>query len=245
MSLARRTIVLIPTYNEAQNIGPMVDLLYSVVPETAALVIDDHSPDGTADRVREKQTQYPRLFLLERHTDRGFAKSYLDGFRHALADPSLEVIVTMDADFSHEPKELPFLLALPLALWAAPHGTEQKPDAKNAPALPSYVQRVQPAVVGIKVQVPRNRPSVLTLGPERWGSGVIFDPSGYALTVSYVLLYAGTIEVSLRDGEIVLSPVVMARATERLKAIRAKIKSLGLTEKAVEEAIRWLRGKGR
>ena len=50
-------------------------------------------------------------------------------------------------------------------------------------------------------------------------------------------------DVSLRDGEIVLSPVVMARATERLKAIRAKIKGLGLTEKAVEEAIRWARGR--
>jgi hypothetical protein len=52
-------------------------------------------------------------------------------------------------------------------------------------------------------------------------------------------------DVSLRDGEIVLSPVVVARATERLKAIRAKIKSLGLTEKVVEDAIRWARRKGR
>ena len=95
---------------------------------------------------------------------------------------------------------LPLLLAVPLALWAAPRGTEQKPDPKSAPALPSYVERVRPAVVGIKVQVPRNRPSVVTLGPERWGSGVIFDPAGYALTVSYVLLDAGTIEVTLRDG---------------------------------------------
>lgn len=103
---------------------------------------------------------------------------------------------------------LPFLLALPLALGAAPRGTERKPDAKNAPAPPSYVQRVQPAVVGIKVQVPRNRPSALTLGPERWGSGVIFDPSGYALTVSYVLLDAGTIEVSLRDGRTVPGKLV-------------------------------------
>ncbi len=52
-------------------------------------------------------------------------------------------------------------------------------------------------------------------------------------------------DVSLQDGEIMLSPVVVARATERLKAIRAKIKKLGLTEKAVEEAIRWARGKKR
>lgn len=103
---------------------------------------------------------------------------------------------------------LPLLLALPLALGAAPRGTEQKPDPKSAPALPSFVLRVEPAVVGIKVQVPRNRPSVLTLGPERWGSGVIFDPGGYALTVSYVLLDAGTIEVSLRDGRTVPGKLV-------------------------------------
>lgn len=103
---------------------------------------------------------------------------------------------------------LPLLLALPLALGAAPRGTEQKPDPKSAPALPSFVQRVEPAVVGIKVQVPRNRPSVLTLGPERWGSGVIFDPGGYALTVSYVLLDAGAIEVSLRDGRTVPGKLV-------------------------------------
>jgi len=63
-------------------------------------------------------------------------------------------------------------------------------------------------VVGIKVQVPRDRPSVLTLGPERWGSGVIFDPVGYALTVSYVLLDAGSIEVSLRDGRTVPGKLV-------------------------------------
>lgn len=103
---------------------------------------------------------------------------------------------------------LPLVLVLPLALGAAPRGTEQKPDPKNAPALPSYVQRVQPAVVGIKVQVPRGRPSALTLGPERWGSGVIFDPAGYALTVSYVLLDAGSIAVSLRDGRTVPGKLV-------------------------------------
>ncbi len=100
------------------------------------------------------------------------------------------------------------VLALPLALGAAPRGTEQKPDPKNAPAYPSYVQRVLPAVVGVKVQVPANRPSVLTLGPERWGSGVIFDPTGYALTVSYVLLDAGSIEVFLRDGRTVPGKLV-------------------------------------
>lgn len=91
-------------------------------------------------------------------------------------------------------------LLLPALLWAAPRESEKAPDPKQAPGVPSYVQKVEPAVVGIKVQVPRDRPSVRTLGPERWGSGVIFDPAGYALTVSYVLLDASRIEVLLRDG---------------------------------------------
>lgn len=101
-------------------------------------------------------------------------------------------------------KQIAFIIAfavgLPVFLWALPVGKEQRPDPSQAPALPSHVQKVHPAVVGIKVQVPGDRPSARTLGPERWGSGVIFDPAGYALTVSYVLLDAGRIEVSLRDG---------------------------------------------
>jgi S1-C subfamily serine protease len=63
-------------------------------------------------------------------------------------------------------------------------------------------------VVGIKVRVPLDRPSVLTLGPERWGGGVIFDASGYAVTVSYVLLDAAMIQVSLRDGRVVPAKLV-------------------------------------
>ena len=89
---------------------------------------------------------------------------------------------------------------LPSLLWAAPREKEQRPDPSGAPPHPSYVQKVQPAIVGIKVQVPADRPSALTLGRERWGSGVVFDSAGYAVTVSYVLLDADRIEVSLHGG---------------------------------------------
>jgi S1-C subfamily serine protease len=91
-------------------------------------------------------------------------------------------------------------LTLGLALGLAPRGLERAPDPAKVPVFPAYIQRVQPAVVGLRVRVPSNRPSAVTLGAERWGSGVIFDPAGYALTVSYVLLDAGSIEVRLRDG---------------------------------------------
>ena len=100
-------------------------------------------------------------------------------------------------------------LFLPAAVLAVPKDSPPRPDAGRVSALPSYIRAVEPAVVGIHVEVPRDRPSVLTLGPERWGSGVIFDANaGYALTVSYVLLDAERIEVSLRDGRNVAAKLV-------------------------------------
>lgn len=112
MLIAERTVVLIPTYNEAENIGSIVDEIFRIDPALSVLVIDDHSPDGTARIVQERMALHPRLFLLERTADRGFANSYRDGFRRVLADSRYVVLVMMDADFSHEPKELPALLAL-------------------------------------------------------------------------------------------------------------------------------------
>lgn len=112
MTIAERTIILIPTYNETQNIGLILDEIFRVAPTVDVLVIDDNSPDGTAEHVREKQRGYGNLRLLVRTRDRGFAQSYLEGFRRVLAEGTHDVIVTMDADFSHEPGEIPALLAL-------------------------------------------------------------------------------------------------------------------------------------
>jgi len=99
-------------------------------------------------------------------------------------------------------------LSMPQAVWAAPVEPDPRPELLKPPPVPSHVQRVHPAVVGIRVRVPLDRPSVLTLGPERWGGGVIFDPRGYALTVSYVLLDAEIIQVTLRDGRLVPATLV-------------------------------------
>ncbi len=76
------------------------------------------------------------------------------------------------------------------------------------PSVPAYIQRVSPAVVGIRTQIPLDRPSVLTLGPVRSGSGVIFDPAGYTVTVGYILIDASLIQVSLRDGRVVPARLV-------------------------------------
>ena len=93
------------------------------------------------------------------------------------------------------------VLAASGAWAAAPRGGVERPDPRQMSALPSYLSRVEPAVVGVRVEVGRDRPSARTLGAERWGSGVIIDgAAGHALTVSYVLLDAERIEVALRDG---------------------------------------------
>jgi len=105
-------IVLIPTYNEADNIQPIIARTLQVMPDISILVIDDNSPDGTANIVKSLQQKHSNVNLLLRTQDRGFAKSYLAGFRQVLDQKQHDVIITMDADFSHDPKEIPLLLKL-------------------------------------------------------------------------------------------------------------------------------------
>lgn len=90
--------------------------------------------------------------------------------------------------------------ALPALLIAAPKGGAPRLDPNRISSLPSHIERVAPSIVGIRVEVPPDRPSAAPLGTERWGSGVIFDRAGYALTASYILLDAAWIDVTLRDG---------------------------------------------
>ncbi|OGK82589.1 MAG: hypothetical protein A2X52_08530 [Candidatus Rokubacteria bacterium GWC2_70_16] len=92
------------------------------------------------------------------------------------------------------------LLLLPAMLMAAPTGSERRPEPSAVPGLPAFARAVAPAVVGLRVQVPSDRPSAATLGVHRSGSAVIFDPAGFAVTVSYLLLDAQHITVALQDG---------------------------------------------
>src|SRR5262249_60232374 len=103
-------------------------------------------------------------------------------------------------------------LILPPTAFSAPPHPEPRLDPRRVSPLPPQIRRVQPAVVGIRVEAAHDRPSVATLGAERWGSGVIFDADhGYVLTVSYVLLDAERIEVSLPDGPRVPARLVRPR----------------------------------
>lgn len=100
-----RCMVVIPTYNESTNISRLVKELFQLIPGIHVLVVDDSSPDGTAEIVKRLQPGLPRLHLLQRQGRRSFGKSYIDGMRHAL-QMGAELIIQMDADYSHNPRYL-------------------------------------------------------------------------------------------------------------------------------------------
>lgn len=102
-------LVIIPTYNEIENISNIIDAVISLPEGFDVLVIDDGSPDGTADVVREKIEQYSGRVHLECRVGKlGLGTAYIHGFRWALAR-GYEYIIEMDADFSHNPSDLPRL----------------------------------------------------------------------------------------------------------------------------------------
>ena len=101
-----RKLVIIPTYNERENIEAMVAKVFSLEGNFSLLVVDDGSPDGTAEIVRRLQTTHPeRLFLIEREGKLGLGTAYLAGFEWALKE-GYDVIYEMDCDFSHDPDDL-------------------------------------------------------------------------------------------------------------------------------------------
>jgi dolichol-phosphate mannosyltransferase len=110
MPRAGRCLVVIPTFNEAENVVPLGRAVLAADPTVDVLVIDDASPDGTAERVAEAAATEPRLALLRRAGKLGLGSAYLAGFRRALAEGYARV-VTMDGDWSHSPRHLPALLA--------------------------------------------------------------------------------------------------------------------------------------
>ena len=102
-----RKLVIIPTYRERENVSAMITKVFSLPEEFDILIIDDASPDGTADIVRSRQPEFPdRLFLLERPCKLGLGTAYITGFKWAL-EHGYDYIFEMDCDFSHNPDDLP------------------------------------------------------------------------------------------------------------------------------------------
>ena len=109
-SLGSGAWVVLPTYNEADNIGPIAAAILTVLPAARLLVVDDDSPDGTGRLADELAAADPRVQVLHRPSKQGLGRAYLDGFVAAL-DGGATTVVQMDADFSHDPAALPSLIA--------------------------------------------------------------------------------------------------------------------------------------
>jgi dolichol-phosphate mannosyltransferase len=103
------TWVVLPTYNEAENLGPIASAILAAVPGATLLVVDDNSPDGTGRLADELAAGDPRVRVLHRAAKQGLGRAYLDGFARALGEGATSV-VQMDADFSHDPATLPALI---------------------------------------------------------------------------------------------------------------------------------------
>ncbi len=104
-------IVVIPTYNEAENIGRLIDALANIFQQDQAnayrvLVVEGNSPDGTAKVVKEKSEKYPWAHLLMEQKKAGLGAAYIYGFKYAMENYSPDVLVEMDADFQHDPKDV-------------------------------------------------------------------------------------------------------------------------------------------
>jgi dolichol-phosphate mannosyltransferase len=105
----RRALVCLPTYDEKDNVGPMTEAILAATPDVDVLVIDDNSPDGTGQLADAIAAREPRVKVLHRAGKEGLGKAYLAGFAWALSH-EYELVLEMDADFSHDPKYLPGML---------------------------------------------------------------------------------------------------------------------------------------
>jgi dolichol-phosphate mannosyltransferase len=104
--------IILPTYREKENISKLIEAIEDLKLNTSILVIDDSSPDGTAEIVKEKQGKYNNIHLIIRPKKSGLGTAITDGFRFFLAvKPMPKYVMTMDADYSHNPQDIPRLLS--------------------------------------------------------------------------------------------------------------------------------------
>jgi dolichol-phosphate mannosyltransferase len=111
--LPEKVLIIVPTYNERENIKPLVNGIFSSLKDydVNILFIDDGSPDGTADEIRELQKEDERIKLIEREKKMGLGRAYVEGFNFAIRN-GYSLVFEMDADLSHRPEYLPLFLEL-------------------------------------------------------------------------------------------------------------------------------------
>ncbi|MDP2638738.1 MAG: polyprenol monophosphomannose synthase [Candidatus Azambacteria bacterium] len=105
-----KNIIILPTYNEKENITPLIKEIFLLLPDINIMVVDDNSPDGTADAVKVLMAKFSNLSLLERPIKNGLGGAYIAAFKKLITDNEIKNIIMMDGDFSHNPKYLQRLL---------------------------------------------------------------------------------------------------------------------------------------
>jgi dolichol-phosphate mannosyltransferase len=105
-----KNLIITPTYNEEKNIESLIEQIFLYSKESDILVIDDNSPDGTSKKVQELQKKYKNLYLEVRASKSGLGTAYIFGFKWAINN-NYNTVIQMDADLSHDPKEIPELLS--------------------------------------------------------------------------------------------------------------------------------------
>ncbi len=105
-----KALLIIPTYNERENISRIISIVLEKQAELEVLIVDDNSPDGTAQIVKDMMASESRIHILERPGKMGLGSAYVQGFKYAL-DKGYDFILEMDADFSHNPDDVPRLIA--------------------------------------------------------------------------------------------------------------------------------------
>src|SRR5881392_3669183 len=107
-----KTLIIIPTYNELDNVRPLLQEIFSYVPNIDILIVDDNSPDGTGQLADEISGENPHVHVLHRAGKLGLGTAYIEGFKYAI-EHAYDAAFEMDADFSHDPRYLPdFLKAI-------------------------------------------------------------------------------------------------------------------------------------
>lgn len=152
-----RVMVVVPTYNERENLPELVGIITSLPIDVQVVVVDDNSPDGTGELADQLAQADARVKVLHRLTERGRASAGLAGFKYALADPGVDLIVEMDADFSHDPCDIP-RLAQACAEYDIAIGSRYVPGGQQINCTPRnilfsrIINRVNRAAFGLKVK---------------------------------------------------------------------------------------------
>jgi dolichol-phosphate mannosyltransferase len=216
-----RVAVIIPTYNERDNIGPITTRVRSALPAADLLIVDDNSPDGTGRLADELAAADKHVRVLHRHGKAGLGTAYIAGFQAAL-DQGYDTIVEMDADGSHQPEELPKLLAA-LAGADIAFGSRWVSGGKtlNWPKSRAVLSRAGNAYARIMLGIPLHD---MTGGYRAYRAGALekigledVESVGYCFQVD---LARRAVQVGLTVAEVPITFVERAHGTSKMsKAI--------------------------